>query len=755
MRFGSLDGLGRALFLAPLTFLLVLRSVHMRKRLLFAIAALVMLLPRAGSACAIGYAWPLHWWMWYDDHSTLVLQTVFQDQIALIQAPTDPRLFISFDPQQLIQSMPAPHPDGTSVWTNVYARLSGFTAADDGYLVSTVVWSREEAGGGCGAPLWVTVIGQLTPDQAGPWGGSVAGATMNAPWIGYGSVFSRGVYNIGRQMSAGQWIGQGGEQDPAYYDAMLWQSQADVVIAEIPPGTFDEDQLVILSAVANGKMAILPSATFADAVSLTGSPVQSIQYAGLTFQYIRFNNGGIINGSTSGDSRTDFGWVTPGYRGATVPTPNYITLAQGFNRVCAILSQHLPPANAGPDQTVDEGTLVQLHGLGGDAGASFAWQQLAGPPVALSGDTTATPSFVAPWLAGGVGSQTLTFQLTVTSYGITTSSTVNIIVRNADHAPVAVPGPPQTVNEGSAVTLDGSKSYDPDGDQITCSWVQTTADASVQLQNADTCKATFTSPPIPGGHGAGVTLSFALTVSDTVLTSQSTTTVTVEQVNHPPVAVAGPNQTVNELTVATLNGSASSDPDGDPFTYAWTRLSGPVVTPSNAASATPSFTAPEVDPGGATLVFQLVVTDSGGLSSPPSTTTVTVQDVNDPPLCDLGKASPSLLWPPNHKMVPVSIVGVTDPQNDKMTITVTGITQDEPVNGTGDGDTSPDGSLMGTTALIRAERAGSGNGRVYQIRFTADDGDGGVCKGAVTVGVPNDAKGVPIDDGQKYDSTKP
>ena len=94
--------------------------------------------------------------------------------------------------------------------------------------------------------------------------------------------------------------------------------------------------------------------------------------------------------------------------------------------------------------------------------------------------------------------------------------------------------------------------------------------------------------------------------------------------------------------------------------------------------------------------------------------------------------------------------------------TVDGIWQYEPVDTVGDGSFSPDGQGISTdTAEVRAERAGSkkvpGNGRVYHISFTADDGEGGSCSGEVLVGVLHDkGKGtVPVDDGALYDSTVP
>lgn len=91
-----------------------------------------------------------------------------------------------------------------------------------------------------------------------------------------------------------------------------------------------------------------------------------------------------------------------------------------------------------------------------------------------------------------------------------------------------------------------------------------------------------------------------------------------------------------------------------------------------------------------------------------------------------------------------------------MILTMPRVTQDEPVNGLGDGDTSPDAVLQGSQALLRAERARSGNGRVYQVTFTASDGFGGSCTGSVPVCVPRDrgATGC-VDGGQLYDSTRP
>jgi hypothetical protein len=127
-----------------------------------------------------------------------------------------------------------------------------------------------------------------------------------------------------------------------------------------------------------------------------------------------------------------------------------------------------------------------------------------------------------------------------------------------------------------------------------------------------------------------------------------------------------------------------------------------------------------------------------------------------PPVCTGAGPSVGSIWPPNHKYVSENIVGVTDPNNLTVTITISGIQQDEPVLGIGSGNTAPDGTGVGTsTAQVRAERSGTGNGRIYFISFGAKDTSGGQCSGTVQVGVPHDQGqgSTPIDTGLRFDST--
>ena len=135
--------------------------------------------------------------------------------------------------------------------------------------------------------------------------------------------------------------------------------------------------------------------------------------------------------------------------------------------------------------------------------------------------------------------------------------------------------------------------------------------------------------------------------------------------------------------------------------------------------------------------------------------------INEPPDCSDAQPTVACIWPPNHKFVDVGIIGVTDPDGDPVTIEITGVTSDEATAttlGAGGATHAPDATGVGSdTASVRAERSGLGDGRVFEISFTADDGLGGICSGSVQVAVPHDVrKGScsAVDSGQTFDATQ-
>lgn len=136
-----------------------------------------------------------------------------------------------------------------------------------------------------------------------------------------------------------------------------------------------------------------------------------------------------------------------------------------------------------------------------------------------------------------------------------------------------------------------------------------------------------------------------------------------------------------------------------------------------------------------------------------ATATVTV---NRPPDCRTVRPSPDSLWPPNHALRTVALAGATDPDGDPVTLTVTGVTQDEPLDGLGDGDTAPDAALvpgLSHQVRLRAERSGKGDGRVYRVSFEGSDGHGGTCSATVSVIVVRDrGRDSAVDSGLNLDS---
>ena len=128
-------------------------------------------------------------------------------------------------------------------------------------------------------------------------------------------------------------------------------------------------------------------------------------------------------------------------------------------------------------------------------------------------------------------------------------------------------------------------------------------------------------------------------------------------------------------------------------------------------------------------------------------------DVNYPPDCSQAYALPGVLWPPNSAFSKVKIEGVADPEDDKVMMSITGVTQDEPMIGKSYGWLWPDAIVHEESAAwLRAERSASGNGRVYRINFVASDGQGNSCDGSVNVMAPLCKECLTTDDGQLYNS---
>jgi hypothetical protein len=274
-----------------------------------------------------------------------------------------------------------------------------------------------------------------------------------------------------------------------------------------------------------------------------------------------------------------------------------------------------PVANAGPDQTVFVANTVALDGSAStDADGdplTYSWSFTVTPPgseTALSEPTTVNPTFVVD-LPG-----TYVVQLIVND-GTVNSPPDTVTISTLNSAPVANAGPDQTAFVTDTVTLDGSASTDADGNPLTYSWSLTTrpTGSGATLSDPTTVNPTF----VVDRFGTYVA---QLIVNDGTVNSRPDT-VTISTLNSAPVANAGPDQTVFVTTV-TLDGSASSDVDGDPLTYSWSLIRVPID--SSASLLNPTAVKPTLvaDLAG-TYVVQLIVND-GRASSAPETVTITL-----------------------------------------------------------------------------------------------------------------------------------
>lgn len=213
----------------------------------------------------------------------------------------------------------------------------------------------------------------------------------------------------------------------------------------------------------------------------------------------------------------------------------------------------------------------------------------------------------------------------------------------ANLAPVAIPGSPQSLVSGAAVTLDGGASFDtnvPPLTPLTYAWTQTGFGGlpAVTLTTAAANPvATFTAPTV----NAPTLLTFQLVVTNSngVPSSAATVNVTVNPTGTAilaPIAVATASPVPAQAgTTITLSGAGSLDPNGlllSGFQWVQTGTGGlPAVTLNGATTPAATFTAPVLPAGSGprVLTFSLTVTNTTGVSSAPDTATVIVNPPSD------------------------------------------------------------------------------------------------------------------------------
>ena len=293
----------------------------------------------------------------------------------------------------------------------------------------------------------------------------------------------------------------------------------------------------------------------------------------------------------------------------------------GFN-VCGNVNDvsvpnNAPVANAGPDLgSVISGTRVTLNGSAStDPNGNpltFSWTILskpAGSAAILVNPTSVTPTFTVDRVGDYI------VQLIVND-GAVNSAPDTVLITTNNVAPVANAGPDLgNISFGTIVTLSGSASTDADRDPLTYNWtlLSKPPGSGAVLTGANTVSPSFTV------DRAGDYV-VRLTVNDGTVSSASDSVI-VSSGNVAPVADAGPDQGGKAPgALITLNGSASSDANGDPLTYSWSlsKPAGSAAVLLNPTSVSPTFI---LDlPGD--YVVELIVND-GTVNSTPDSVIIT------------------------------------------------------------------------------------------------------------------------------------
>jgi hypothetical protein len=312
--------------------------------------------------------------------------------------------------------------------------------------------------------------------------------------------------------------------------------------------------------------------------------------------------------------------------------------------------------------------------------------------------------------------------------------------KRTESQPIANAGNNQTVPIGTHVWLDGSGSSDLDGNPLTFHW-------SIVVQPPGSA-ATLTSPEdVTTEFSADILGKYVieLIVHNGYVGSLPDRVTVLTVANHPPHAAATGAGTYEVNTDVVLSGNVSDD-EGGMISYAWLEgaqvfCSGTIKIPTGGCSvALPNCRVPGLSIGLHTIALEV----DDGVSAPVKIE-ILVKIIDDIPPRLAPIPNKTILWPPDHKMVSITIqANASDNSGLPVTLTAS-VMSNEPEDGLGDGDTAPDwtkpviNQQTGTITLqLRAERSGKGKGREYSVAITATDSSGNSSSANVKLLVPHD-----------------
>jgi hypothetical protein len=275
-------------------------------------------------------------------------------------------------------------------------------------------------------------------------------------------------------------------------------------------------------------------------------------------------------------------------------------------------------------KTVDEGACIQLKGSVDDQDCNVITVHWSAEKGRFEDPTALNPIYCAPLTDRCEGEDVVITLTAQDNCGAAGSDSFILHVNNVNHPPVAEAGGNVVVDETATVRLTCSAS-DRDGDALTYYW------------SAESGRGTFDDPTLlHPAYTASLTeycegedIVLTLTVTDACGASACDTAVVhVRNVNAPPIVELGPNLSADECTSIQL-APVASDPECEELTYYWVATKG---TFDDSSAATPTYTAPQVEPcEGEDVVICVTVTDRCGASARDSLT-VYVNNVNQPPV---------------------------------------------------------------------------------------------------------------------------
>ena len=412
--------------------------------------------------------------------------------------------------------------------------------------------------------------------------------------------------------------------------------------------------------------------------------------------------------------------------------PVTVTVTDEDNATASVTEQvatnnKRPSANAGSDQTVNQGDSVSLSGSGSDPDGTiqgYSWEKTGGTYTGTYADLSgATPSFTAPNLTGltsTVQEKTIEWTLTVTDDdgGIRTDK-VEITVEN-ESPTVSLNSAPTTVTNGSSYTVTVSSKDDPDGangNLSCCTWSVSGSGATI------TSSGVLTIP-------AGASLNDAFTVTATITDEDlgtGTGTVAFTVNNKAPTANAGTDASADRGSTVTLSGSGTDTDTGDTVTLLWSRPSGSdggsydgntTITLSSTSAASPTFTMPVDADVGDTVIFKLTASDNhDGAHSD----TVTITATNADPTVSLSSPPTYVSNGSSYTITPTG----NDPDGDNSKMSYSWSVSDS--------GAPPDASISSSGVLTIPRSASKGH--AYTVEVTAADEDNSNNDGEATATV--------------------